>query len=216
MIGRYLVQATVPLTVLLGAWILSEHGSGDVGTREALRGTARIAFVPFVLTFIARPLNELHPTRVSRWLFANRGTLGVCFGLCMTSHFGLLLWLHYLSAPDIPEAVTVADYVIGGPGLFLVFVMLVTSAKRVHAAIDPRWWGGIHRFGLYLVWFIFLGCLVDSYGRKSPPYPASDYLPFIAVLIAAMGVRLGAALFGPNRKWARRAANEGTRGVTNG
>jgi len=196
-IGRYLVQATVPLTFLLAAWIMSEHGSGEIGTREALRGTARLAFVPFVLAFIARPLNDLHPSGLSAWLLANRKTIGVCFGFCLSTHLGLILWLHYLSAPDIPEAVTVADFVIGGPGLFLVFVMLVTSMDGVHAAIGDRWWRGIHTFGQYFVWFIFLACLVESYGRKSPPYPASDYLPFIAILVAAMGIRLGAAFLGP-------------------
>ena len=205
-IGRYLVQATVPLTLLVAAWILSEHGGGEIGTREALRGTARLAFVPFVLAFIARPLNDLRPTAVSKWLLDNRGLLGVCFGFCMTSHFGLLVWLHYLSAPEIPEAVTVADFVIGGPGLFLVFVMVVTSASRVRAKMDERKWRRIHKTGIHLVWFIFLGCLTDSFGHKSPPYPALHYLPFIGVLVIAMGIRLGASLFGPGRRFRRKAA----------
>lgn len=40
-IGQYLIQATVPLTFLLAAWILSQLGTDEIGTREALRGTAR-------------------------------------------------------------------------------------------------------------------------------------------------------------------------------
>lgn len=187
----------MPLSFLLAAWVLLQRGSGEAGTGEALRATARLAFVPFVLAFVARPLHDLWPGRPSVWLFANRHTLGVSFGLCMSTHLGLILWLHRLSAPHVPKAVTLADYVIGGPGLLLVFVMLVTSARRVRAAIGARAWRRIHTSGQYFVWFIFLACLVDSYGRKSPPYPASDYLPFIAVLLAAMAIRLGAALVGP-------------------
>ncbi|MBW2314366.1 MAG: ferric reductase-like transmembrane domain-containing protein [Deltaproteobacteria bacterium] len=190
MIGRYIVQATVPLTFLLAVWILSQLGTDEIGTREALRGTARLAFVPFVLAFIARPLHDLRPNQATSWLLANQKTAGVCFGLCMTTHLGLILWLHYLSAPAIPEAVTVADFVIGGPGLFMVFVMLVTSADRVRAAMDADLWRRLHTFGIYLVWFIFLACLVDSSGWK--PYPAFHYLPFIAILVGAMAIRLGA------------------------
>jgi len=100
--------------------------------------------------------------------------------------------------PHIPEAVTLADFVIGGPGLLLVFVMMLTSHERVRAAIDARWWKRIHTLGQYLVWFIFVACLVDSYGRKSPPHPGSDYLPFIAILVVAMGIRLAAVLQGPS------------------
>lgn len=188
--------AMVLLTVVLAGWIMSGHGTGEIGTREALRGTARLAFVPFVLCFIARPLHDLHSNGISAWLLANRRVLGVSFGLSITVHLGLILWLFYLSAPDIPEVVTMADFAIGGPGLFLVAVMLVTSMERARAAIDPVWWNRIHTFGQYLVWFIFLACLTDSHGRKSPPYPASDYVPFIAILVAAMAVRLGAAWLG--------------------
>jgi DMSO/TMAO reductase YedYZ heme-binding membrane subunit len=205
-IKRNLFYALVPLTFALAAWIMLEHGSGEIGTREALRGTARVAFIPFVLAFIARPLHELNPTRVSAWLVARRKTIGICFGLCLSIHLWLIFRLFYLSAPDIPEAVTLADLVIGGPGLFLVLVMLVTSAERVRAAIEPRWWRRIHTFGQYLVWFIFLACLIDSHDNKSPPYPASDYVPFIAILVAAMGVRLGAALVGPNGRFRRRGS----------
>ena len=190
--ARFLVQALVPLNFCLGAWILFRLGIGEVGTGEALRGTARLALVPFVLAFIARPLHELHASKVSVWLLANRKTLGVCFGLSLSSHVGLILWLHYLSAPALPEAVTLADFLIGVPGLILVFVMVVTSARRVRAAIDPDHWRRIHTFGQYFVWFVFLACLIDSLTRKSPPYPASDYLPFIAILLVAMGLRLAA------------------------
>ena len=184
--------AMVLLTIVLAGWIMLEHGTGDIGTREALRGTARLAFVPFVLCFIARPLHDLHSNTVSACLLANRKLLGVAFGLSISVHLWLIFRLFYLSAPNIPEVVTLADIAIGGPGLFLVAVMLVTTIERPRAAIDPVWWDRIHTFGQYLVWFIFLACLTDSHGRKSPPYPASDYVPFIAILIAAMAIRLGA------------------------
>ena len=195
-IGRNFIFALVPLTFLVGAWVMLEHGGGEIGTREALRGTARIAFVPFILAFVARPLHELRPSAFSGWLLANRKAFGVCFGLSLSVHLWLILWLFYLSAPTIPEVVTLADFAIGVPGLLLVFAMLVTSLNRVRASMSKTLWKRIHSVGQILVWFIFLGCLTDSFGQKSPPYVASAYLPFIAVLMVAMGIRLGARLRG--------------------
>ncbi|MCP5058122.1 MAG: hypothetical protein GY937_15560 [bacterium] len=204
-IGKDLVRALVPLTFLVAAWILLEHGSGETGTREALRGTARIAFVPFILAFVARPLDDLRPSPFSRWLVAERKTLGVSFGLSLSIHLWLILWLFYLSAPALPDVVTVADLTVGALGLAFVFAMVVTSLNRVRASMNPVLWKRVHAFGQYLVWFIFLGCLTDSFGHKSPPYPALHYLPFIGVLVIALGIRLGAILFGPGQRFDNKA-----------
>lgn len=205
-IARLGVQALVPVTILVAVFILFRFGGGEIATREALRGSARIAFVLFLLAFMARPLNDLISTRVTRWLVAERKTIGVSFALSMLVHLGLIVWLFVLSAPTIPEAVTIADFFIGLPVLILVFVMGLTSARALRARMSMQGWGRLHTTGQYLVWLVFVLCLTDSMGRKSPPYPASDYTPFLALLALAMIVRLLAALIGKNGRLRRRAA----------
>ncbi|MBW2241202.1 MAG: ferric reductase-like transmembrane domain-containing protein [Deltaproteobacteria bacterium] len=204
--GKNLVRALVPVTFMVATWILWELGGGEVGTREALRGTARIAFLPFILAFVARPLDDLRSSAFSRWLVANRKTLGVSFGLSLSIHLWLILWLFYLSAPSVPDAVTLTDLSIGAPGLAFVFAMVFTSMNRVRASMSAVLWKRIHTFGQYLVWFIFVGCLTESFGHKSPPYSALEYTPFIGALFIAMGIRLGAGLFGPNGRFSQKTA----------
>lgn len=189
-IGKLAVQALVPVTFLVATWIMVAFGGGEIATREALRGSARVAFVLFLLAFVARPLDDLMPSGFSAWLMETRKTIGVSFALAMGIHLGLIVWLFVLSAPDIPDAVTMADFLIGAPVLLLVFIMGATSAGALRRAMGPQPWNRLHIVGLYLVWLVFMLCLTDSMGRKSPPYPASDYAPFIVLLVLAMGLRL--------------------------
>jgi methionine sulfoxide reductase heme-binding subunit len=188
------IKLMVPLTALVGAGILLNLGAENHGIREALRATARLSLVLFALAYIARPLHQLQPSDFSRWLLRNRATIGVCFGLCLSSHIFLILWLFVLQAPAIPNGVGPADFFIGIPGLVVVVMMAITSAKKVRRAMPPVWWNRLHRYGIHLVWFIYTACLIESFTAKSPPNPAWHYLPLIGILIAIFALRVGASM----------------------
>lgn len=192
MIPKRLIQSLVPLTCLLAIWIMIQQGTGETGTRHALQGTARVALVLFVLAFVARPLNELWSTRASAWLLANRRTIGICFGLSLSMHLWLIFWLFYLGRPHIPESIAMADIVIGIPGLFIILLMLVTSALWVRDNMKASTWQRLHTTGQYFVWFIFTADLIENYVESVTPLPAINYVPFIAVLVVVMAIRLGA------------------------
>jgi len=186
-VGATLVNAGFATALLLLA------GSDIAATELALRTTARISFVWFTLTFIASPLQQLRPTRVSAWLLHRRRALGVIFGLSMSIHVGFILRLFALHAPARPPMVTNADFLIGIPGLVMVGLLTVTSLETLKQRLGATRWRRLHTAGIWVVWSIFFLCLVDSVGRKATDHPLLAYHAFIAVLLLGLGLRIWAA-----------------------
>src|SRR5512144_3355780 len=88
--GATLVNASLAGALLLLA------GSDSAATELALRTTARVSFVWFMLAFVASPLQQVRPSRVSDWLMRRRRAFGVIFGLSMSIHVGFILRLYAL------------------------------------------------------------------------------------------------------------------------
>jgi DMSO/TMAO reductase YedYZ heme-binding membrane subunit len=203
-----IVLAAALLSFIVAATVLVAGDGSREATRLALRLTARLSFVYFMLAFLASPLARLRPGAFGRWLVRRRRAFGVAFGASMTIHVGCILRLYALYAPDRPPMVTDADFFVGIPGLVLVALMTVTSAIAVRRRIPPRAWKRLHTVGLYAVWSIFVLCLVDSVSRKETEHPVVAYYAFIAVLVAAMALRLTALR--RDRVGARARAREAT------
>jgi DMSO/TMAO reductase YedYZ heme-binding membrane subunit len=191
----------VEIAIMLGAALLSCTVAGLIlatgddpreATRLALRTTARLSFVYFMIAFVATPLARLRPGDATRWLVRRRRAFGVAFGASMTIHVGCIARLYYLHAPERPPMVTDADFFIGVPGLVLVALMTITSFIAVRRRMTPRTWQRLHRTGLWVVWAIFFLCLVDSAGRKETDHPVIAYYAFIAALLAGLSLRVAA------------------------
>ncbi|MEO8453269.1 MAG: ferric reductase-like transmembrane domain-containing protein [Gemmatimonadota bacterium] len=183
--------ATLVSLTLAGSILLAGEG-GREATRLALRATARLSFVYFILAFVASPLAHLRPGTFSRGLVRRRRALGIAFGASMTVHVGCILRLYTLYAPARPPMVTDADFLIGVPGLVLVALMTVSSLIAVRRRMAPAHWRRLHRVGIYAVWSIFFLCLIDSVGRKETDHPVLGYYLFVAVLVSAMALRFAA------------------------
>lgn len=181
--------ATLVNASLAGALLLSA-GSDSAATELALRTTARVSFVWFMLAFVASPLQQLRASRVTDWLMRRRRAFGVIFGLSMSIHVGFILRLYALHAPARPPMVTDADFFIGIPGLVLVALLTITSVEALKQRLGPIAWQRLHTTGIWVVWAIFFLCLVDSVGRKSTAHPVLAYYAFIAVLLAGMALRV--------------------------
>lgn len=188
---RLIAGATL-LNLVLAGLLLALGGTDVAGTELALRMTARISFVWFLLVFTASPLRALWKGGPGDWLLARRRALGVVFGISMSIHVGFILRLYALHAPERPPMVTDTDFSIGVPGLVLVALMTLTSAMALRRRLGETAWKRLHTTGLYVVWAIFFLCLVDSVGRKETPRPWLEYHSFIGVLLAAMALRLAA------------------------
>ena len=191
-----LIVVAMTINVALAALLLVAAGAGSQGTELALRMTARISLVYFLLAFLASPVARLGVRRIGAWLDARRRAFGVVFGLSMSLHVGFILRLYALHAPERPPMVTDTDFSIGIPGLVLVALMTLTSAVGLRRRIGELWWKRLHTTGLYFVWTVFVLCLVDSVSRKSSAHPVLAYHVFIAALLLAMTVRIAAAIAG--------------------
>jgi DMSO/TMAO reductase YedYZ heme-binding membrane subunit len=188
----FIAAATV-LNATIAGLLLLTAGSGIDGTELALRTTARVSFVWFMLAFIASPLQQLRPSRASAWLLSHRRALGVTFGLSMSIHVCFIVRLFALHAPARPPMVTDADFFIGVPGLALVALLTITSLDALKRRIGSLAWQRLHTTGIWVVWAIFFLCLVDSVGRKETAHPVLAYYAFIVALLLGMAMRVIAA-----------------------
>lgn len=188
-----LIAAGTAVNLAIAATLFAVAGADSAGTELALRMTARVSFVWFLLAFVAAPLQRLRPSRPGALLLRRRRALGVIFGLSMAIHVGCILRLYALHAPARPPMVTAADLWIGIPGLTLVGLLTLTSLDALKRRLAPAAWRRLHRTGLWVVWAIFFLCLVDSVGRKTTAHPFLAYYLFIAVLLLTAGLRLGSA-----------------------
>jgi methionine sulfoxide reductase heme-binding subunit len=185
-----LIAGGASLTVALAASLFTVVGTGSDGTELALRMTARLSFVWFMLAFVAAPLHQLRPSRLSAWLLRRRRALGVTFGLSMAVHVVCIQRLFMLYAPERPPMVTAADFIIGIPGLILVGLLTLTSLDALKRRLGPVAWRRLHVTGIWVVWAIFFLCLVDSVGRKTTNHPILAYYLFITVLLLVAGLRI--------------------------
>jgi methionine sulfoxide reductase heme-binding subunit len=190
--AAFIAGATL-LNAGVAATLLARAGSDIAATELALRTTARISFVWFMLAFVASPWQQLRPSRLSAWLLHRRRALGVIFGLSMSIHVGFIVRLFALHAPQRPPMVTDADFFIGIPGLVMVGLLTVTSLEALKQRLGATRWRRLHTAGIWVVWTIFFLCLVDSVGRKTTDHPVLAYHAFIAVLLLGLGLRAWAA-----------------------
>jgi len=188
-----LIVAGTLLNAGVATLLLRYVGSDVESTQLALRTTARMSFVWFMLAFVASPLAQLAPGHASAWLVRRRRAFGVVFGLSMMMHVGFILRLFVLHAPERPPMVTDADFWVGVPGLLLVAAMTVTSLDALRRRLGQTAWKRLHTTGLWVVWAIFFLCLIDSVGRKATDHPVLMYHLFIAVLLLGLGLRVSAA-----------------------
>jgi len=175
--------SAVMVALLCGAVLLAA-GGGEAGVRAAIRLSAKTSLLLFSAAFVASSVRVLWPNQLTRWLLANRRYVGVSFAASHFIHLVAILALLRV-APDFrigPPAL------IGG-GLAYVFIaaMTATSFDRSAAWLGPRRWKALHKTGMYYCWFIFfISYLPRAIGESVL------YWPFVAVLLAGLGLRAAA------------------------
>ena len=132
------------LSFTVAGLILATGDDAREATRLALRTTARLSFVYFMVAFVATPLARLRPSDATRWIVRRRRAFGVAFGASMTIHVGCIARLYGLYAPERPPMVTDADFFVGVPGLVLVALMTIVVSRR-RRRMTPVLWHRLHR-----------------------------------------------------------------------
>lgn len=177
----------VSLPVALAcALYLQYDGFTDDNLVLLLTLTARIAFLVYLVIFVARPLRQLFPTGVTKWLLRERRSLGITFAAVHTVHLGLIVTRHdpqaLLERPLIGTAV-------GATAYLLMYMMLLTSFDAPARRIGTKNWRRLHKTGLYFVGFVFLATLLPEPGQ---PFFTFDRAWLYVLTGAAVFVRLTA------------------------
>jgi DMSO/TMAO reductase YedYZ heme-binding membrane subunit len=184
--GVALVAVAGILAAALTAAQLAHHGVELAGFRAALRATARLSLVLFLLAFVASSINKLKLPG-GKLLLRYRKYLGNAFA---ASHFVHLATIFALIATH--TAAFRAERTIGSlvPGMItyaLIAAMVVTSFPRPAAALGRRRWLVLHKIGMYAIFAVFTVTSLD--GFKSEPLYAFP----LAALLVALALRAGAA-----------------------
>ena len=201
--GRAWFVAMAAITnFILAAVVLRYVGTSEEGVKLALRATARVAFLWFVVAFTASSLHTLWPGKVTAWLLERRQFIGAAFPAAFLTHVALIFAV-YRAAPivDADHPVPLFEIIGGIPGILLVYAMLATSFGWVARVIGRTWWERLHRYGSYYVMGVFIYCFCESFSR---PYeelvseavagipPAIYYWPFLVLSVGAAALRVAA------------------------
>ena len=129
-----------------------EPGAEQV--RAIIRATAFTSAVPFLLLFVASPLQRLRPSAASRWLIRNRRYLGLSVA---ASHFWHLIAIVVLVRTFSSGGAGIATLtkIFGSAGFVLLAAMAATSNDASQRALG-RGWGWLHVVGVYVLWIDFI------------------------------------------------------------
>ncbi len=184
----------------LEAAVISWYGFSYRGVDIALRVSSKVSLVLFVFIFIASPLNNLAPSKFSLQLLKYRRELAIVFGITfLQSHFMIILLQFVIDSPRIWDQISLSDIFIGGTGILLLILLLVTSFRKYASRLKPRSWKALHKIGFYFLWLVFTLDQVEKYFLLTPRGRPEYYVLFLILLFCALGLRIVSYFFKPER-----------------
>jgi len=169
----------------LAAAVLALSGTGKDGIADALRATARLAFVPFWLAYTGGALAALFGPALLP--LKRRGReLGLAFAAVLLVHLGLVAWLCLLGAAPGARTFEVFGLAAGCAALLALF-----SIERLSRLPGATGWWLLRNVGMTYIILAF----ADDF-LKGPLYGSvgdvAMYLPFTVLTVAAPALRLAA------------------------
>lgn len=181
-----LVGSTMVVCMTVVGLTFSMLGIDEASLRIALRETARISLLLFLLVFIASPLQRISKSSLSKYLMINRRYLGICFATSHFIHLALILSLIYLySGGDLLSVAPLNSFIVGGIGYAFIIAMTLTSNNQSLKRLGPKRWKTLHRVGMY---YLLVSFLASYAGLLEKDF--LFYLPFVIALAFAMVIRL--------------------------
>lgn len=154
--------------------------------RVVIRATARSSLLLFLLAFSAAAIASLSQAPLAGWLRRNRRHMGVGFAISHLIHLAAIVWLARHDPALFALLTTPASFIFGGLGYVFIVAMLATSFDTTARAIGPRAWAGLHTWGLWYMWLMF----VINFGKRIPQNPALALA--VVLCFAALALRLRA------------------------
>ncbi|MEZ4217068.1 MAG: hypothetical protein R3E88_11365 [Myxococcota bacterium] len=185
--GPRLVAASAVAMFAATAASFALYGATEEALRVVVRVSARVGVVLFALAFAARPLRQLWATPATAWSLRNRRYLGLGFAVAHFSHLAALAGIALAFPDPFVAQLDPVTLVGGGVAYLLLALMVLTSTDRTAAWLSRASWRRLHLTGSWVLWVIFL----NSYASRVIAGQAG-YAPLVAVLVAAVGVRIAA------------------------
>jgi hypothetical protein len=173
----------------IAAEILADRGTGVDGIVQAVRYTARWSFLFFWLSYVGGALATLFGSLFAD-LASSARSLGLAFAAALQVHIGLVIWLGFATG-QIPLS--------GGVLWFFVAALLCTYLLALLSfGVGARKLGRLWRPVLFLATTFILVAFGRDFvqgvldpNMRSWPY-AAQYLPFAALTLVAIPLRLAA------------------------
>jgi methionine sulfoxide reductase heme-binding subunit len=148
----FFLIAAVTFAALVTAYLLIGVDTPEPAV-NMIRLSVQLASPWVFLAFVARPMTQLFPGNLSKWLLRNRRYFGLSFaaGFGWQAVFiGVLLALHsgyYWEElhSDIDLLLRMASYV-------LLFALTITSFFPVRRKMRPEHWRWLHLVGIWYFW----------------------------------------------------------------
>ncbi|MFB9948532.1 hypothetical protein ACFFP0_06705 [Rhizobium puerariae] len=180
-------RLTGSAALLLLAMVLAMYGlASDTAeaSRLVIRWTARLSLVLFLMAFTASAWARLVPNGFTLWQVRNRRYLGLSFALSHIVHLAAIGTLLAVNEALFWQLTNMATIFAGGLAYVFILLMAVTSFDPVASAIGRRAWRWLHGFGAWYIWMSF----VFTFGKRA--VMDGSYLPAMALIFAALGIRL--------------------------
>jgi len=186
----WLNRRTTPLWLGLAAGLLAVAAGllagGDAAERAGLaaRWTARAGLPLFLVAFLASALVRRWPGPETRALLRRRRQWGLGFALAHTIHLVALGVNVIVYAPGRSWQSLIG----GGLAYAILYLMVLTSTDGWQRRLG-RWWGRLHLFGIYYIWFIFTASYA---GRAFGADPGKQVVGIVfgGIMVAALALRL--------------------------
>lgn len=177
---------------------LAALGAGGRGTTFGLQLTARWSYCFFILAYVGNPLTTLFGPAFQG--LARRGReLGLAFASAHLTHLCLVVWLFYISPkPPVPAS----SVLFFGTAALLTYLLALFSIPTLQAKLPPALWWVLRTFGMDFIAIAFLRDFLHSSFSGSLLHRVA-YLPFIAVGLMAVVLRIAAYARKAHRRWVR-------------
>ena len=185
--GWPLLAITSSLLLAMAVAIVAAMPGVD-GMRMLIRATARTSLLFFLAAFVAQAADTLWASAATRWLCANRRTLGLSFAVSHAIHALAIYALAQADPALFMQLTGPASYIIGGLGYAFILAMAATSFDRSAQWLGPRAWKLLHASGMAYLWIAFTA----SVGKRLGQGPF--YIFVFTLLAAALALRVAARI----------------------